>query len=264
MSLSPFYAKLAFYFLLLYYKSEMAKYGRKGLKAKSRGRKSAKKTLGKSTATAVKAIVQSQLSKVVETKIADYAFEPTSLAAFYHNTWYQFESDPYTMFQGTSDSETLNPINRIGDSIYVKGIHFKLYLTTDSVRPSVAYRIVILKCKASVSSPVDITSHPQSTNKLIMPVDRENVNCRSVVYDRVIRPCNTPMSIPFGSAVADVHHLWSHFVPVNKKIFYDDGAAQSKGDTYRIFCLAYDTQANNPTSNVGRFSYFRRTYFQDS
>lgn len=240
---------------------------RKRKAAARRPRRAAKKTASKlapRTALAVRKIAKSVLNNVVETKIADYAFEPASAAAFYHNTWYQFESDPFTMFQGTSDDETLNPINRVGDSIFAKGILFKMYLTSDIVRPSVAYRIVILKVKANVSSPADITAHPQSTNKLIMPIDLEQTSVISTVYDRVIRPCNMPLSIPFGSSVGDVHYLWSHYLKLNKKITFEGNVGGTTKTTYRIFCLPYDTQSNNPTQNIGRFSYFRRTYFQDA
>ena len=128
-------------------------YKRKYVKRRPRmAKKTAKATLGKSTARAVKAIVRSQMDKVIEYKNADYSFEPTSLMSIYHNTWYQFETDPFTMYQGTSDSEALNPINRIGDSIFVKYVHFRIMFTANIYRPTASVRIVILKCKASVSS----------------------------------------------------------------------------------------------------------------
>jgi len=248
----------------------MPPYRRKYNKRPKRGRKAAykgaKRTLGKPMAKAVKAIAKSVLNGVVETKIADYAFSPAPLAALYHNAWYQFESDPMTMFQGTSDDEGLNPINRLGDSIFVKGILFKLYLTTFATFPTNAYRIVILQCKGGLSSPTDITFHPQSSNKLIMPIDVEDNNCRRVVYDKVLtNHVNQQVSLAQGSTSSDKHILWSHYLPVNKKIKYEGNTGSSHGDTYRIFCLAYDTQATvGGLTNIARFSYFRRTYFQDA
>lgn len=226
----------------------------------------ARKSLAPRTAVAVRKIAKSVLNGVVETKIADYAFSPAPLAALYHNTWYQFESDPFTMFQGTSDDEGLNPINRLGDSIYVKGIMFKLYLTTFATYPTNAYRIVILQCKGGLSSPVDITFHPQSSNKLIMPIDTEDNNCRRVIYDKVLtHHIHQQVAVPGGSTSSDKHILWSHYLPVNKKIKYEGNTGSSHGDVYRIFCLPYDTQATvGGITNIARFSYFRRTYFQDA
>jgi len=243
-------------------------YRRNYKKAAKRGRKAAykgaKRTLGKPMAKAVKAIVRSQLSKVVEYKNADYAFEPTSLASMYHNSWYQFESDPFTMYQGTSDSEAVNPINRLGDSIFVNYIHFKILFTANIYRPNASIRIVILKCKASVSSPANISAHPQGTNNLINPIDREQVNCRQVVYDKVLKLSSSPLSVTLGDSVSTVQYMWTHYLKLNKKVAYDDGGAQTKGDTYRIFALAYDNQATGTTDQVARFSYFRRTSFQDA
>lgn len=224
------------------------------------------KALAPSTAVAVRKIAKSVLNNVVETKIADYAYSPAPLASLFHNTWYQFESDPFTMYQGTSDDEGLNPINRLGDSIFVKGILFKIYLTTFATFPTNAYRIVILKCKGGLSSPADITAHPQSSNKLIMPVDREEESCRTVVYDKVLtQHTNQQLSLIAGSTSSDKHILWSHYLPINKKIKYEGNTGGSRGDVYRIFCLAYDTQATvGGITNIARFSYFRRTYFQDA
>jgi len=229
-----------------------------------RRRKVAPKKLSKPQAAAVKAIVKSQMSNVVEYKQADYAFEPTSLASMYHNTWYQFESDPFSMFQGTSDSENVNPTNRVGDSIFCNYIHFRILFTANIYRPTASLRIVILKVKASVSSPSDITAHPQSTNKLIMPIDREHPNCRQVMYDKVHTFSKSGNSVSTGDSVSTVHLLWNYTLKLNKKIAYEEGASTTKGDTYRIFCLPYDNQATSTSDQVARFSYFRRTSFQDA
>lgn len=238
------------------------RYKKKSTVPRRKTRRSA--TLAKSTALAVKKIVKSQINKVVEYKNADYAFEPAVLATMYHNTWYQFESDPFSMYQGTSDSETINPINRIGDSIYAKYINFRIMFTSSIYRPTSSVRIVILKCKASVSSPANISTHPQCPNNMIAPIDREHPNCRQVVYDKVWKLSNSALAVSPGDSVSTISFNWSHNLKVNKKIAYEDGSLGTKGDTYRIFALAYDNQATSTTDQVLRFSYFRRTVFQDA
>jgi len=234
-----------------------------GRKARKYAKKQVKAVLGKSQAKAVKAIVRSQMSKVIEYKNADYAFEPSSLASLYHNTWYQFESDPFSMFQGTADSENVNPTNRIGDSIFANYIHFRILFTANIYRPNASLRIVILKVKASVSSPSNIAAHSQGTNNLINPIDRENVNCRQVMYDRVHTFSKGALSVSTGDTVSTMQMLWKYTLKLNKKVAYDDGGSSTKGDTYRIFCLPYDNQATSTSDQVARFSYFRRTSFQD-
>jgi len=227
-------------------------------------RKTAPKKLSKPTAAAVKAIVKSQMNKIVEYKNADYSFEPSSLASMYHNTWYQFESDPFSMFQGTADSENVNPTNRIGDSIFANYIHFKILFTANIYRSNASLRIVILKVKASVSSPNNITAHAQGLNNLINPIDREHPNCRQVMYDKVLTFSKAPLSVSTGDSVSTMHLLWNHTLKLNRKVSYEDGASTTKGDTYRIFCLPYDNQATSTSDQVARFTYFRRTSFQDA
>jgi len=218
--------------------------------------------LAPKTALAVKKIVKAQMSKVVETKCADYLFEPVPLSCFYHNTWYNFESDPFTVNQGVNDSELLNPANRIGDSVFVKGIHFKLLLTNFSTYPNNTIRILILKCKAGASGITNPTIHPQLSNNLIQPVDTEDSRIRSVVYDRTFSNIAQQDSNP--TPQADKMMTWSHYVKVNKKIKYDDAGASSGNDVYRMYALMYSTQGTFTTTNIGRFTYYRRTYFQDA
>ena len=84
------------------------------------------------------------------------------------------------------------------------------------------------------------------------------------MYDKTFKMSNSPISISTGDAVSPAQFVWSHYLKLNKKVAYDDGAAQTKGDTYRVFALAYDNQATSTSDQVVRHSYFRRTVFQDS
>lgn len=238
----------------------MVKTVKKGAKPRKTIRKRSARLASK-TVQAVKAIVKSQMNKVVETKIIDYGFEFIGL---YHNTWYQFETDPFTMFQGTSDAETINPINRVGDSIFAKGILYKIHFTSNVVRPNSFLRIVILKVKGALGSPANISLHPQLTNNLIAPIDREQENCRQVMYDKVIHFRNMASAVSGATTTSPMSVTWGHYLKLDKKVSYDNGSAGTKGDTYRIFVLPYDNQATSTADQVARFSYFRRTYFQDA
>lgn len=241
----------------------MTYYKRNAKKGKRRNYARKTNTRSSKLVNTVKKVVKSQMSKIVEYKNADYSFEPASLASLYHNTWYQFESDPFTMFQGTSDAETVNPINRIGDSIFANYIQFKIHFTANIYRPGASLRIVILKCKASVSSPSNISLHPQCSNNLIAPIDREELNCRQVMYDKILTFSRSALSVSTGDSVSSCHLVWNYSLKVNRKVAYDNGQATTKGDTYRIFVLPYDNQATSTSDQVARFSYFRRTSFQD-
>ena len=43
--------------------------------------------LKRSTASAVKAIVKTQMNRVIEVKRADYMLEPLPISGLYHNVW---------------------------------------------------------------------------------------------------------------------------------------------------------------------------------
>lgn len=229
---------------------------------RSAARKPAK--LAKSTAVAVKRIVQSQMNKVVETKICDYSFAPLGqLNSLYHNTWYRFESDPFTMYQGTSDSEVLNPINRIGDSVFAKSLSLTINLATYTNTSTVQYRFVLLKVKSGASMPGNITAHPQSPNNLIAPIDREQSALQQVIMDKRGWLINHGQTSA-GGGDGERQLLQLHF-KINKKIKYHEGEPGNASFNYVPYIMVFDRQQTNPSGvPICDFQYFRRFYYQDA
>lgn len=223
--------------------------------------KSAKKSLGKSAAKAVKAIVKRELATVVESKVVDNAFEPVPALCLYHNTPTTLESDLLYTTQGITDSLVLTS-NRIGDSIYVKGVSMSLMLTNFSTRPNLVYRISIIKTKQGIvtglSNPY---GHPQCGNSIIAPINTENRDLVSVVYDRVFTNLSSQNS---SAGDQDKKWVWRHYLKVNRKVKYDNGSSECASNSYRVFLTAYDTQGTLITSNVARYTWFRRTHFLDA
>lgn len=219
-----------------------------------------RRRLGTGTAKAVKAIVKSQMNKVVETKRNDYLFEPLSVNALYHNQWYVFENDCFFLNQGVQDSQAVSvPNNRIGDSIYAKNINWRILFTKFVDRPNMVLRIIILKVKQFAGSGLVPTASPQLNNTIVQPIDSENSNILAVKYDKTF-VLNENVG---GSPSRDTKFLWQHSLKLNQKIKYADGAVQPSHHTYRVYAVFYDTQASFATDNVGRFSYRRSLYFQD-
>lgn len=227
-------------------------------------RKRAAAQLAPTTVVAVKKIVQSQMNKVVETKIADYSFAPLGqLTSLYHNTWYRFESDPFTMYQGTSDAETLNPINRIGDSIFAKSLSFTINLATYTNTSTVQYRFVVLRLKVGASMPGNITAHPQAINNLIAPIDRENAAMSAVVYEKRGWLINHGQTASGGGD--GERQLLQINLKINKKLKYDDGAASNGSFIYAPYIMVFDRQQTSPSGvPICDFQYFRRFYFEDA
>lgn len=227
-----------------------------------RPRRKAPRKLPAKTANAVKAIVKSQMNKVVETKRNDYLFEPLPINSFYHNTWYVFENDTFFSGQGVQDSQAVSvPMNRVGDSIYAKNINWKILFTKYVDRPNLVLRICILKVKQFAGSGLVPTNSPQLNNVIVAPIDSENSNILAVKYDRTFVLNN---NINGTGATRDTKFLWQYSMPVKHRMKYADGASQPSNFTYRIYACLYDTQASLATDNVGRFSYRRSMYFQDA
>lgn len=236
---------------------------RKGGKKPYRKRayKYAKRTLGKPAAKAIKAIVKTQLNKVIETKINDYYMTPVgNLTSIYHNTWFQCESDPFFLYQGTADDETSGPTNRVGDSVFIKSVHMQLNLASSPSFSTMQYRLVVLKIKAGATMPSDITAHPQCPNRLMAPIDREQQALMSVAYDRKGWFINNGQTANGGHDGA--RKLLSINIPINKKVKYDGNTGNNNSFRLIPYILVFGRLGDSGFNcNI---EYFRRTYFQDA
>jgi hypothetical protein len=217
--------------------------------------------LASTTALAVKKIVKSQMNKVIETKINDYYFTPVSnITSPYHNTWYRLEDDPFYIFQGTSDSEVIGPTNRVGDSIFAKSVHFQVSLYSSPSYSTCQYRFVVLKLKPGASMPTDITNHPQSPNRLMNPIDREQEALISVLHDSRGFMYNNGQTAGGGSDGS--RKLISVNINVNKKLKYDGNTAVN--NSFRIVPYIMVFGKLGDSGFISSLEYFRRSYFQDA
>lgn len=243
----------------------MANYNRNGKTkrrnyARANTRRKATK-VSKPLALVVKKIVNKQMSNVVETKINDYYFTPISnITSIFHNTWYRLEDDPFYLFQGTADSEASGPTNRVGDSIYAKTVHFQLSLSSSGSFSTVQYRFVVLKLKAGASMPSDITNHPQSSNRLMNPIDREEGALMSVLHDSKGYLFNNGQTA--GGGGDGSRKLISVNIKVNKKLKYDGNNANN--NSFRIIPYILVFGKLGDSGFICNFEYFRRSYFMDA
>jgi len=238
----PFYPK----------KKNNKRYGRK---------KTVAKKINKPLALAVKKIVNKQMAQVVETKINDYYFTPVSnITSLYHNTWYRLEDDPYYLFQGTADSEASGPTNRVGDSIYAKSVHFQVSISSSGSFSTCQYRFVVLKLKPGASMPLDITNHPQCSNRLMNPIDREQEALMSVLHDSKGYLYNNGQTA--GGGGDGSRKLLSVNIKVNKKLKYDGNTANNNSFRIVPFLMVFGKLGD--TGFIANFEYFRRSYFMDA
>lgn len=233
------------------------KYNRRTGKKKYGGRK-----ISKPIARTVKKIVMSQMKKVVESKIIDNFVQPSQPLTLYHNVPYVIENDLFFCQQGYGDVEDL-PQNRIGDNIYVKNVYMAFLMTCFNTRPNTQFRLTIVKTKTGSAAITNPWQHPLVNNILLCPVDLEQPDIVSVVYDRVFTPPQTGPGTT-GASGQDKKIFFKYTLKVNRKIKYDNNVGNCGSHSYKVFIGAYDTQATTTLDNVARFSFFRRTHFLDA
>lgn len=238
------------------------KYNRR--KTTGRKRNYARKTNTRSSGfkTTVKKIVMTQMKKIVESKIIDNFVQPSQPATLYHNVPYVIENDLFFCQQGYGDVEDV-PQNRLGDSIYVKNVYMSFLLNSFNTRSNTQFRITIVKTKSGNSAITNPWQHPLVNNILLCPVDLENPDIVSVVYDKVFTPSQTgPGTI--GASGQDKKLFFKYNLKVNRKVKYDNNVGNTGSNSYKVFIGAYDTIGSSSLDNIARFSYFRRTHFLDA
>jgi len=239
----------------------MRTYYKRNAKGKKRNYGRKPSTRSSKLVSTVKSVVKKQLNQVIETKVNDYYFTPLgNLTSLYHNTWYRLEDDPFYLFQGTADSEASGPTNRVGDSIYAKSVHFQICLASSPSFSTIQYRFVVLKLKAGATMPSDITNHPQSPNRLMNPIDREEGALMSVLYDRKGFLINNGQTS--GGGGDGSRKTLSINIKVNKKLKYDGNNANN--NSFRIIPYILIFGKLGDSGFICNFEYFRRSYFQDA
>lgn len=211
----------------------------------------------------VKHIVNRALGNVIETKHADYLFEPVPASCLYHNVWYLMETDPLTILQGTQDSEAVNPPNRLGDSVYSLGLKLNMMFYMFNDRPNQAIRILVLKVKPDTTTVSNPCLHPQGVSNIINPVDIENSRYNGVVFDKVF-VFNNNIAIPGSTTIRDTKFHFQRYIKIGRKTTYEDGINSARNYTYNIWVCAYDTPNASQLDNICRFSYCRRHFFKDA
>lgn len=210
---------------------------------------------------ATKAIVKTQMNRVIETKHSDFHDEPIPNQCLFHDVFKLIETDPLTTLQGVGASGAINAPNRLGNKVFTKGIQYKMVFYNFADRPNLAYRIVILKVKPETPALADPTLHIQNNcSGLVLPIDTENSTIKKIVYDKVfVFNNNVASPSPY-----DTKWYWEHYVKINQNTTYEDNDGSAKNYTYFLYVLAYDTVSTNTTDNIARYSYTRRHIFQDA
>jgi hypothetical protein len=241
-----------------------------------------KRTLGRQTYRAMKAIAKKVSLKNMETKHATLASEG---AALYHNGQISAtNSQPTTNAQMFNVWKLIVPgtavNNRIGTEIWPRGMSVRLYLENMGDRPNIHYRVMI---GAAPKQRSDGTSTNYNNLELLDMGGTVGNLCRHATtdlgykffYDRVFRSelgqTNTGSLQGVTSGVERRCHLFKKIWIKRKKagkIIYNNSASGVVAEIVNkplFFCvLAYDSTNTLITDQIGLFSYQTKLYWKDA
>lgn len=207
-----------------------------------------------------------------ETKRSNqYTQDPQKL---FHNKAY-YTGQLLATTQGFTDPQGLINAtkNRIGDEVYAKGLHFKIFLANAARRANVNYRIVMFSYNTQyVQLGGAITDAEfwsgldgQGANMNRM-LDKPNTDRIKVLKSIVLKPSHEAnYSITSDTTFLEKTRTISMYMPFkNRKIKYNED--DSPFPLYRdigVMVLAYDTMSSLETDLIGSFQWTSTFYFKD-
>lgn len=209
-----------------------------------------------------KQVVDTQLNKVVETKMSSFGSEDSQL---YHNVPFQLVQNAFNTSQGLTDPTANASSNRVGDSILVKAWNLKLWLATKDDRPNQIIRVTLLLRRTNsggipTTDPFLVVTG--TGNKLLaFPKHEENVV--KVLYDKM-HTFNLDTAQPTGAALKEAHKFVHIYKKMNTKVTYTNGTSVPKNWTPQVWITAYDSYGTLQTDKLSTAAYSSRIYFQDA
>lgn len=244
-----------------------------------------KPKVAKTTASAVRAIVKKELNKNLETKQSNYS--NTDYQQIGHNSAVNIDNELLRTTQGTSDPQTGNTLNRIGDQITLKGISIKMMLELNERYGDVSYRILIVK-SAKGDTPSNTTLfNGLSGNKMLDTINRERFTICYEKWGKIVArnltAGNNPTqlgtstgiyapSTQFDNAISRATKIVKIWLPYSKltrnpNITYENNLGQVKQNDYNVLVYAY---SNYSTSELLGYNvmaindYVKTMYFKDA
>lgn len=232
-------------------------FGRRFVKKynKSKSKRQQYKQQKLSVAT-VKKIAKSVCAKTSETKISTGTYNKVEIP---HNAW---DTNPaiFTPLHATTmPTQGAGANQRIGNSIYVKGISMRFMFYTKAEYPNTKFRVLIFKLKRGTSATYSSVMDNQTGNVMLDKIDR---NKAIKVYDRIY---NNKRWI--GGTNSDEQTTFADlYVPVKQKFtFLGDTSTDFSEPMYTYFMVicAYDTYGTVLGTTVGACQLWLRYTYKD-
>lgn len=167
-----------------------------------------------------------------------------------------FDSSVNMPSQGVSD------IQRIGDSIILRGIKVRLMLGHKKDRTNVQFKIVVIRCEAS-NYPNTIAQMWDNQTGNIM-LDSLNTDRFKVVYNKNIKSFGDQYVFSDTAILREKTLFHKFYIPLNKTIkFTADGGKDYNGPKHYLFVYAYDAYGTLITDNIAYFQAYSNLYYKD-
>lgn len=227
----------------------------------ARKRSSKSKSLSKSQMKAVRKIALKVVDEEIEDKQSITIIENNQL---YHNkTAFFGKMIGPAIQQGINDGDQSTTgigkdTIRIGDTIRLKNVNVRFWLSNKLDRPNVMYKGVLYWYPQGVI-PGDPEVYKTQTNKML---DRYNNKVIKVIDTFIVKSTN-------NYAVDANNHEHSYLATLNKsyknkKIVFDNNGPQVKGWEMGFALVAYDAYGTLQTDNIASFAYATQITFQDA
>jgi len=231
----------------------------------------------------------SQISRTIETK--ENQWKTAVDFGYFHNTLSvinDVNGNPLNIFamgQGVQDNGniTTSAPNRIGDTITVKNVTFKLFIENALNRPRVFYDIMLIKMAKGDTLNTTTLYKGNAGNKMIDLIDRERftVLARKRFTVSASNPTASLASVPGGAPeeleigglinagmatrIVTINVPGRKFGKGGKVTYENQSPSQVKFFDYRWVMMSYDWYGTITTSIVGRINEgYTKIYFQDA
>lgn len=234
---------------------------RKGYKKPVSRKAFASRAVSKAKKQSLVKLIKSVSLKNAETKDTHNISENIQI---YHNVPTHVVDLLYLQ-QGINDSEgglTQNS-KRIGDEVVGRGISIKLWFANKLDRPDILYKLVVFRYKSNTTIVAGDPWMAQGTSNFM--IRDLNVDKFKIVKVKNFKISTSAQRITTQDVFngAEGHRAVKLWIPLKRKIKYEDGSSTPKDFDYGLAIIAYDSYGTLTTDNIASYAVNRKFYFKD-
>ncbi len=175
----------------------------------------------------------------------------------YHSTPNRF---PTTDLIGAiTTGSTFN--TRIGNSIRLRELDLRLWISNKSDRPNVLYRLSVLALPNSTAQAFSDCVLSSSGNPLLWPIDP---NKAMILFDKpIVSNPGGPIALTAALAASkERSYCMNARIPINKTVSWAASGTTQRTFLY-VYLTAYDAFGTLTTDNIASYSYTTTLFFDD-